>query len=499
MQRTGGGPRFRSYPTRAIVRELSRGRRAGSRIKARGEGRVCPSHTLYRAGLPSPVGYRVSSMVEEKSSDPWPELRELPMGRRVEFTDGRGQTYTGTVVSRHGFLGERILQLKLSSGYNVGIRVEPDSKYRVLPDLPRTGSDERSSGPGEPSPRSGAWVALLTTGGTIASRVDYETGGVRPVKGEAEILSFYPELERSGPVRITPVFDRLSEDLRPEDWFTLAEHVVRAFGNGATGVVIAHGTDTLGFTAAGLSFLLADLPGPVVLVGAQRSPDRPSSDGPSNLQAGVQVAREARLGEVVVVMHGGPSDAQFAIHRGTWVRKMHSSRRDAFESRNGPELGEVKDGRVSLGPLVRPPTAGPARLDGPIDPHAALLWFYPGLSAEAARSLALGVRGLVVAGTGLGHVAREHLEWIREASARGTLVTMTTQCLGGRVDPFVYATGRDLVSAGVVYLDDLLPETAYAKMVWALGHSASREGVAELMTTPRAGEFLDRHAGVRGK
>ncbi|HTS32982.1 MAG TPA: Glu-tRNA(Gln) amidotransferase subunit GatD [Thermoplasmata archaeon] len=437
-------------------------------------------------------------MVEEKSSDPWPELRDLPMGRRVEFTDGRGQTYTGTVVTRHGFLGDRILQLKLSSGYNVGIRVDPGSSFRLLPDLAREAPEEPSPARPGPAGPAGGWVALLTTGGTIASRVDYETGGVRPVKGEAEILAFYPELERSGPVRIVPVFDRLSEDLRPDDWVTLGGHVVTAFRDGATGVVIAHGTDTLGFTAAGLSFLLADLPGPVVVVGAQRSPDRPSSDGPSNLQAGVQVAREARLGEVVVVMHAGPSDTRFAIHRGTWVRKMHSSRRDAFESRNGPELGGVQDGRVSLGPLARPPTPGPARLDGPIDAHAALLWSFPGLSAKTARAVALDVRGLVLAGTGLGHVASEHLEWIREATGRGTLVAMTTQCLGGRADPFVYATGRDLMAAGVLYLDDLLPETAYAKMVWALGHAASREGVAELLTIPRAGEFLDRHAGVRG-
>lgn len=438
-------------------------------------------------------------MAEEKTSDPWPELRDLPMGRRVELHDGRGQSYMGTVVSRHGFLGERILQLKLSNGYNVGIRVDPGATFRLLPDSPRQVREEPGPQRREPPSLGASWVALLTTGGTIASRVDYETGGVRPVKGEAEILAFYPELERGGPVRIIPVFDRLSEDLRPADWVTLGEHVVGAFREGATGVVIAHGTDTLGFTAAALSFLLVDLPGPVVLVGAQRSPDRPSSDGPSNLQAAVLVAREARLGEVVVVMHEGPSDTRFAIHRGTWVRKMHSSRRDAFESRNGPELGEVDAERVTLGPLARPATPGPARLDGPIDDRAALLWFYPGLSPVHARAISQDVRGLVIAGTGLGHIASSHLEWIREATARGVTVAMTTQCLGGRADPFVYATGRDLVSAGVVYLDDLLPETAYTKMVWALGHATTREAVAELLQTPRAGEFLERHAGVRGR
>ncbi len=315
------------------------------------------------------------------------------------------------------------------------------------------------------------------------------------MKGEDEILAFYPELERYGPVRIRPVFDHLSEDLRPEDWVVLGEKVVSAFHDGAVGVVIAHGTDTLAYTAAALSFLLVDLPGPVALVGAQRSPDRPSSDGPSNLQAAVQVAREAALGEVVAVMHAGSSDTSFAIHRGNWVRKMHSSRRDAFESRNGPLLGKVEGGHVTVADFARPPTAGPARLDGPLDPRAALVWFYPGLHPSHAQLLVRELRGVVLAGTGLGHVGADHLEWIRAATGAGKVVAMTTQCLGGRADPYVYATGRELLQSGVLYLDDLLPETAYTKMLWALGHADTPEGVSELLRTPRAGEFLSRHTG----
>ncbi|MFI5413971.1 MAG: Glu-tRNA(Gln) amidotransferase subunit GatD, partial [Candidatus Lutacidiplasmatales archaeon] len=336
-------------------------------------------------------------------------------------------------------------------------------------------------------------VALLTTGGTIASRVDYETGGVRPVKEEREILDFFPELESSGRVRIVPVFDRLSEDLVPDDWRVLAEKVVATFASGARGVVVAHGTDTLGFTAAALSFLLVDLPGPVVLVGAQRSPDRPSSDGSSNLRAAVEVAHDSRIGEVVVVMHGGPSDDRFAIHRGTWVRKMHSSRRDAFRSRNGAPLGVVEGGKVLLHLPVRPPSKGPARMDGPIDTHAALLWFYPGLAPERASRFVEGCRGVVLAGTGLGHVGADHLPWIRAATERGVVVAMTTQCLEGNVEPYVYSTGRELLRAGVLYLGDLLPETAYAKMLWALGHAPDAAGVGRLLTQDRAGEYHDRH------
>jgi glutamyl-tRNA(Gln) amidotransferase subunit D len=313
------------------------------------------------------------------------------------------------------------------------------------------------------------------------------------VKEEREILEFFPELEASGRVRIVPVFDRLSEDLVPDDWKVLAEKVVATFASGARGIVVAHGTDTLGFTAAALSFLLADLPGPVVLVGAQRSPDRPSSDGASNLRAAVEVAHDMRIGEVVVVMHAGPSDDRFAIHRGTWVRKMHSSRRDAFRSRNGPPLGFIQDGKVELQLPVRPPGPGPARVDGPIDTRAALLWFYPGLTPERAARFAEGCRGVVLAGTGLGHVSATQLPWIRAATARGVVVAMTTQCLEGNVEPYVYATGRELLRSGVVYLGDLLPETAYAKMVWALGRSSDPQEVAKLLLEDRAGEFHERH------
>jgi glutamyl-tRNA(Gln) amidotransferase subunit D len=436
-----------------------------------------------------------SPMAGANADDPWERLRALPMGQRIELIEPDGHTWTGTVVPRHEFSGERILPLKLESGYNVGVRILVGTRFRLIDAAAPRSVMPAPHGRSDPpqAPASGARVVLLTTGGTIASRVDYETGGVRPVRDEREILSFYPDLSAAGPVRIVPVLDRLSEDIVPGDWMLLADHVASAFRDGASGVVIAHGTDTLAFTSAALSFLLADLPGPVVVVGAQRSPDRPSSDGPSNLGAAVRVAREGRFGEVVVVMHGGLSDERFAIHRGTSVRKMHASRRDAFESRNGPPLGFLDAPGIEWTSAPRPAATGPARVDGPIDERGGLLWFYPGLTPERAASFAQGLRGLVLAGTGLGHVANVHLPWIRDATRRGVVVAMTTQCLAGNVDPYVYATGRELQQAGVLYLGDLLPETAYAKLLWALGHGPDAAAVRALLLADVAGEFHWRH------
>jgi glutamyl-tRNA(Gln) amidotransferase subunit D len=431
-------------------------------------------------------------MAADPESDPWTELKRLPMGSRVEVHQVDGAIWRGTLLPPHELSGERVVRLKMESGYNVGLTVGPTDRFHLLP----SESSPTNGTPPPPPHRTtppGRDVVVLTTGGTIASRVDYRTGGVKPVREESEILAFYPDLSREGPVRVVPVVDRLSEDITPEDWSLLARRVGEAFDGGARGVVIAHGTDTLAFTAAALSFLLESIPGPVVLVGAQRSPDRPSSDGPTNLAAAVRIARSADLGEVVVVMQDGLSDDRFAIHRGTRVRKMHSSRRDAFQSRNSPPLGYLDASGIQWNVAVRPAAPPPARVDARLNPHGGLLWFYPGLTPERASSFTRGLRGVVLAGTGLGHVSASHLPWIREAVGRGVVVVMTTQCLDGEVDPYVYATGRELLRAGVLYAGDLLPETAYVKLLWALAHADGPDELRHLMETDRAGEFEPRH------
>jgi glutamyl-tRNA(Gln) amidotransferase subunit D len=431
--------------------------------------------------------------VGEPTFDPRKKIRTLPVGTEIELTPLDGRTWHGIIVPSTEFSGENIVVLKLASGYNVGLAVTEQDVLTVI------GKPRRARGPKAAQPTSASpstpvapWVALLTTGGTIASRVDYQTGGVKPVQDEKEILATFPALDSEGPVRVVPVFERFSEDIVPADWVALAEKVGECFGLGARGVVVAHGTDTMGFTAAALSFMVRHPPGPVVLVGAQRSPDRPSSDGFVNLPAAIHLARSGELGEVVVVMHDDVSDDRLAIHRGTRVRKMHSSRRDAFESRNAPPLGTIEGRRIELRPEARRPSGTPLQVDAHLDERAALVTYYPGLSPIRLRNLVRKERGLVLAGTGLGHVSRDHLRGLRRLIEGGLVVGMTTQCLGGGTDPYVYATGRELLRAGVVFLDDLLPETAYAKMLWALGQSEDPARVRALILEDQAGEFVQR-------
>ncbi len=432
-------------------------------------------------------------MSDSDPVDTWDRVRALPMGTVVRVTTVDGREWRGAVVPPHELSGDRILQIKLATGYNVGVRVSPSDHFEVVEPAPANGNGATTGPRRLPASGPAPWVALLTTGGTIASRVDYRTGGVRPVREESEILGFYPDLDRDGPVRVVPVFDRLSEEIGPPDWEEMARRTVQVFQEGACGVVIAHGTDTLAYTSSALAFLVEDLTGPVVVVGAQRSPDRPSSDGFTNMSAAVRLARHPELAEVVVVMHDGLSDDRFAIHRGTRVRKMHSSRRDAFRSRNGPPIGWIDGATVHLVHPFRSRSPGPARYAGPMGSDAGILWFHPGLEPARAEAYVAGARGVVIAGTGLGHVALSHLGWIRRATGRGATVAMTTQCLEGVADPFVYATGRELSRAGVLYLGDMLPETAYTKLLWALGRSTDPTVVRDLLVTPRAGEVEPRH------
>jgi glutamyl-tRNA(Gln) amidotransferase subunit D len=398
-----------------------------------------------------------------------------------------GRVDEGILMPRHAFSQPDVAILKLKSGYNVGIRVDDATAVELVrrgearPRLSRASASD----PAKPV------VAVLGTGGTIASYVDYRTGAVHPAATAEELAFATPEIFEVAQVRAEVVYQVFSEDLAPKNWLELARRAKTAFDQGARGVVVPHGTDTLGYTAAALAFLLRDLPGPVVLVGAQRSSDRPSSDAATNLVAACRVAANADLGEVVVAMHEGPDDTRIALHRGVRVRKDHSSRRDAFRSHNAPPLGYVEGEEVHLTEPHRPRARGPCRVANNIADDVALLHSYPGLDGDTLERLATG-RGLVVAGTGLGHLPNRTLEAVARLQRRGVLVVMATQCLWGRTDLKVYSTGRDLVRQGVVPAHDMLPETAFAKLCWVLGNAADRRQALEWLETDQAGEFSPR-------
>lgn len=409
------------------------------------------------------------------------------LGDTIEVRKGK-ETYTGVLMPHHEFSDSSIITLKLSNGYNVGVRADKDTTVTVV-----SRKEERTrakiSLPRDPSKKD---IAVISTGGTIASYVDYRTGAVHPAISAEELVFSAPELMDLCNVRAKVLYSILSENMRVEHWQGLARAVADELNSGAVGVIIPHGTDTMGFTSAALSFMLRNLTGPVACVGAQRSSDRPSSDAIINLLASTRLCVETDLGEVVVVMHGDTSDSYCLAHRGTKVRKMHSSRRDAFRSINAEPVARIEGGAVSFLSDYKRRSRGPVEILDRMDRKVSMLHFYPGFESEHLDLIADKVRGLVIAGTGLGHVSEEILDSLRRAVKKGVHIYITTQCLYGSVNLNVYSTGRDMIAAGAVPLGDMLPETAYVKLMWSLGQTSDQAEVRKMMLSNIAGELTTR-------
>ena len=400
-----------------------------------------------------------------------------------------GRTYTGTLMPHHEFSAPDVLILKMKSGYNVGVRITPDTNIQVLDKPVEVSRKEEEVEFRKGLPK----LVLIGTGGTIASYVDYRTGAVHPALSTSDMINAVPEIREIANIDATVLFSIFSENMNVENWQKLAQEVADQLNNGADGVIIPHGTDTMGYTAAALSFMLGDVSKPVVLVGAQRSSDRPSSDASSNLMACARFCTKADRAGVYVVMHDTSGDDSFAVHVGSRVRKMHTSRRDAFHSINAAPIAHLDDkGKMEVfsdGPRVTGDKVV-AKVD--MERSCALLQYYPGMDTQLFEDVFMRCKGIVISGSGLGHVNENMIPLIKRACDNGTVVVMTSQCLNGRTNLNVYNTGRDILSAGAITVLDMLPETAYVKLMWVLANTSSVDEAKEMMKTPLAGEMSDR-------
>ena len=422
------------------------------------------------------------------------ERAGVKIGDEIRVVSGKGEM-RGILMARYELADPDYIVIKLRNGYNVGIRVADGVKVEKIADAEAPAFRPPPPPAMKPNlPR----VAIVSTGGTIASRVDYRTGGVRAALSAADLLSIVPELADIAQISAEILFSVYSENLTISHWRAMAEKVNDLIRSGEDGVVIAHGTDTMGYTAAALSFALQNPPIPVVLVGAQRSSDRPSSDAATNLIAAVDTAANAPFGEVVVCMHKWHSDDTIAIHRGVRVVKLHTSSRDAFKSINAEPLAfRTKAGLVINDSRFNKRGSDNYQFSPTFDDRAMLVKFYPGMPPETLQILRekLRIRGFILEGTGLGHVSSSFIPVARQLVEEGVFIGMTSQCKFGRVNMYVYDNGRDLMRAGITPLDDMLAETALVKLMWSLGklgENADREAVAELMTRNLVGEMNNR-------
>ncbi len=410
-----------------------------------------------------------------------------------------GMSLEGELMPKTEVGSKDTVVVKLKNGYNIGMIYGKGAKIERL----KAGSSEISFPKAKIKPSKGLpKVMIIYTGGTIGSRVDYKTGGVYMLTKPEELLHSVPEISEIASIDVKHLFSIASEDMSYLEWQQIAKAVSGAERSGYHGVVITIGTDTMHYTSAALSFMLSGINMPVVLTGAQRSSDRGSSDAFLNLLSAVAIAAKSDAAEVGICMHRGSSDNECIFVRGTKARKMHTSRRDAFRPINDRPLLLVKNGTevetLSDYRKVEEKRQTIEVKDG-FEKNVAMIKLHPNSDPGVIEYyIGKGYKGIILEGTGLGHapVSTEHREFlwlpaIEKAVKEGLVIGMTSQCIYGRVHSNVYRNLRLLGNAGVVFCEDMTPETAYVKLAWLLGNYTTEEA-KEMLPRDVAGEIRSR-------
>jgi len=395
-------------------------------------------------------------------------------------------TYSGILMPRYESGDDKHLVLKLGSGYNVGINIDEIQKIQVVssPEVKPKQSEKRKESPTLPK------ILLLSTGGTIASKVDYRTGAVTPALSASDINEAVPELGKIANIDAEVLFSEYSENLQPDHWTKIAEKLDSLANSDYKGILIAHGTDTMHYTSSFLSFALAGFPIPVALVGSQRSSDRASSDAAINLIAASQFLVESNTKGIFLVMHHNDNDQTVACHAGTRVRKNHTSKRGAFETMGGDPAFIIAEGIIKKN--IQDEFFKDAKYNPriKIDTKVALVKYHPGYDPKLIENLIqTGCKAIIFEGTGLGHVGRTMYDVVKKAKENDLFLGMTSQCIDGSVRMTVYESGRDLLELGIIPLENKTPETSLVKAMWASGNSKNADEMKLLMLENIASEF----------
>ena len=395
-------------------------------------------------------------------------------------------TYEGILMPRYETSEDSHIVLKLKSGYNIGIELSEISDIKKISSPKEIIEQNNVNDEDSSLPK----ILLLSTGGTIASKVDYRTGAVTPALTAADLNDAVPEITNIANVDTEVLFSEYSENLQPEHWFEIATRLDSLAKSDYVGIIIAHGTDTMHYTSSFLSFALSGFPIPVALVGSQRSSDRPSSDAAVNLIAATKFLTKANTNGIFVVMHNDSNDDTVVCHKGTRVRKNHTSKRGAFETVGDDPAFIITENNIEKNmndDFFKNEKYDP-KLN--LDAKVALVKYHPGYDPRQIKDLAdLGFGAIIFEGTGLGHIGKTMYDVIRDAKEQGLFLGMTSQCLDGSVRMTVYDSGRDLLDLGIVPLENMIPETALVKAMWAYWNSTNSEEIESLMLRNIASEF----------
>ena len=397
-------------------------------------------------------------------------------------------TYEGILMPRYETSEDSHIVLKLKSGYNIGIDITE------IKDIEKISSPKQVTGKKSVKENDSSLpkILLLSTGGTIASKVDYRTGAVTPALTASDLNDAVPEIANIANIDAEVLFSEYSENLQPEHWVETAKKIESVANSDYKGIIIAHGTDTMHYSSTFLSFALSGLKIPVVFVGSQRSSDRPSSDAALNLIAATRLIAETDAKGVYIVMHHNESDDTISCHLGTRVRKNHTSKRSAFETvGNDPAFLILNEKIIKnfTSEFFTEQSFNP-RLE--IDTKVALVKYHPGYEPKQIDALIdLGFKAIIFEGTGLGHVGNTMYDVVKKANQHGLFLGMTSQCIDGRVKMTVYESGRDLLEMGIIPLENMIPEVALVKTMWALGNSEDKDELKKLLLENIASEFSE--------
>lgn len=395
-------------------------------------------------------------------------------------------SYSGIIMPRYEHSDDQHIVIKLKSGYNIGLEIAKIEK------IEKSQSTQNTAKPPEEVPKKDGLpkILLLSTGGTIASKVDYRTGAVTPVLTAQELNSSVPELSEIADIDAKVLLSEYSENIMPENWLEIANKIKEFEKSDYSGIIVAHGTDTMHYTSSFLSFALAGFPMPIVLVGSQRSPDRASSDAALNLIGAAKFIAETNTKGVYIVMHQDENDNTIACHIGTRVRKNHTSKRGAFQTIGDDPAFIIAEEQIQKNMNKDFFSTKDFEPRIKLNTKVALVKYHPGYNPKTLEQMIdSGINGIVFEGTGLGHVGKVMYESIKKAKESGIFLGMTSQCIDGRVRMTVYESGRDLLNLGITPLENMIPEVALVKAMWVLGNYENSDEIKEVMLKNIASEL----------
>ena len=423
------------------------------------------------------TGYNGSSLLFLKTN-------EILVGDSVKvFAD---ITYSGIVMPRYEHSDDKHIVLKLKSGYNIGLEIEKIEKIEKNPHVEKNIQQNKEIQKNQSLPS----ILLLSTGGTIASKIDYRTGAVTPVLTAEELNSSVPELSKIANIDTKVLFSEYSENIMPKHWLKIAETIKEYSESDYSGIIIAHGTDTMHYTSSYLSFSLAGFPIPITLVGSQRSSDRASSDAALNLIGAVKFLIESKTNGIYIAMHQDENDETIACHIGTRVRKNHTSKRGAFQTVGNDPAFLIVNNEIHKNMKTPFFTINEFNPKIKINEKVALVKYHPGYNPDLLKNIIdLGCKAIIFEGTGLGHIGENMYPVVKIANEKGIFMGMTSQCIDGRVRMTVYESGRDLLNLGIIPLENMIPEIALVKAMWVTGNTEKCDEIKENMLNQIASEF----------